>query len=250
MKKSGLGDNLYFQGYDLSNDIQTVQIGMPSGLLDVTAIDKSGHERIYGKRDGAINLTAFFNPAAGRAHPVLSERPATDIQVMYLRGTVLGDPAAAQVAKQIGYDPQRGEDGSLLMNVQTLANLYPAEWGQTLTAGKRQDTTATAPGSGVDFLDVTTAFGMAAYLQVFSVAGTSVTMTIQDSANNSTFANITGLSAFTAVTPAGAPAVQRIETDNLTRTVRQYLKVNTTGTFTECTFAVMVVRYRGANRET
>lgn len=246
-KQSGLGDNLYFAGYDLSNDTQTVSIGMPSPLLDVTGIDKSAHERLYGTRDGSIDFSVFFNDAAGKAHPVLKTRPTTDIQVMYLRGTTLGNPAAAQVAKQVGYDPQRGADGSLVMSVKTLANLYPTEWGQTLTAGKRQDTTATAPATGVDFTDVTTAFGLAAYLQVFSFAGTSVTMTIQDSADNSAFANITGLNSFTAATGI---TTERIETDTLLRTIRRYMKVNTTGTFSECTFAVTVIRYRGANRET
>ena len=37
-------------------------------------------------------------------------------------------------------------------------------------------------------------FGVQAYLQVFSFTGTDVTITIQDSADNSSFANITGLS--------------------------------------------------------
>src|SRR3990167_5432651 len=180
-KQAGLGDNLYFNCYDLSNDIQTVQIGMPSALLDLTGIDKSAHERGFGTRDGFINLSSFFKDAAGREHLVLRARPSTDVHVMYLRGTVLGTPAAAQVAKQVGYDPQRGADGSLIQSVQTLANLYPAEWGQTLPAGKRTDTVATAPATGVDFTDVTTSFGMAAYLQVFSFTGTSATMTIQDS---------------------------------------------------------------------
>ena len=114
-----------------------------------------------------------------------------------------------------------------------------------LTAGKRTDTVATAPATGVDFTDVSTAFGMAAYLHIFSFTGTSVTMRIQDSADNSAFANITGLGAFTT---ASASTFERQETDLLTRTIRQYLKVNTTGTFSECTFAVVAVRYYAADR--
>jgi len=114
-----------------------------------------------------------------------------------------------------------------------------------LTAGKRTDTVATAPATGVNFTDASTAFGMAAYLHIFSFTGTSVTMRIQDSADNSSFANITGLGAFTT---ASASTFERQETDLLTRTIRQYLKVNTTGTFSECTFAVVAVRYYAADR--
>lgn len=246
-KKSGLGDNLYFNGYDLSNDIQTVSVGMPSAQLDITGIDKSAHERIFGVRDGTINFASFFNDASGREHPVLRARPSTDVQVLYLRGTTAGDPACGQVAKQINYDPTRGADGSLISNVTTLANLYPAEWGVNLTAGKRTDTTATSPASGTDLTDVSTAFGMAGYLQVFSFTGTSCTVRIQDSADNSTFANITNFGTFTAASAVGA---ERIESTTLTTTIRRYLRVITTGTFSECTFAVVAMRYRGANRET
>ena len=70
-------------------------------------------------------------------------------------------------------------------------------------------------------------------------------MRIQDSADNSAFANITGLNAFTAATGS---TFERIETDTLARTIRRYLKVNTTGTLSECTFAVVAVRYYAADR--
>lgn len=246
-KQSGLADALFFNGYDLSNDIQSLSVGMPSQLLDVTAIDKSAIERIYGLRDGAIPFTAYMNDATGRAHPVLNVRPTTDVQVMYCRGSVLAAPAAAHVAKQVGYNPARGADGSLLFSVETLQNGYPTEWGKQLTAGSDAITGA-ADGTSVDFGTGSTAFGLAAYLQVMAFTGTSVTFALQESSDDAVgdpFAAVTG-GGFTAV--AAANVTQRIET-SLTQTVERYLRWSATGTFTACTFVLMVIRYGGANRE-
>jgi hypothetical protein len=249
-KQSGLGDNFYIGGFDLSGDVGQLQrIAQPSELLDATAINKSARERIFGHKDGALEWQTFFNDAAGQQHLALrSLNRNTNLVAQYFRGTALGGPVAQMQGLQMNYDPNRGADGSLTIDLKALANGFGLEWGQSLTAGKRTDGGATAPASGADFVDVSTAFGLAAYLQVFAFTGTSVTFTIQDSADNAAFANITGLSAFTTV--SAAPAYERIETDNLTRTIRRYMKVNTTGTFSNCIFAVSVIRYTGANRDT
>ena len=83
-----------------------------------------------------------------------------------------------------------------------------------------------------------TAFGAQAYLQVTGFTGTSVTATVQDSADGTTYAAVTGLT-FTAVT--AAPAWQRLATAG-NATVRRYLRVATTGTFSSATFAVVIDR--------
>lgn len=245
-KTAGLGDNLYVAGYDISGDI--LSLGKISGslaTLDVTGIDKSAYERIGGRRDGVIETVSAFNPdsVAGGAstnqeHFVWSQLPSTDVHLMYCRGTTLGNPSACMVAKQINYDPTMGQDASFTFAVHAQANAYGLEWGTLLTAGKRTDTTATN-GTGVDFTTVSTSFGWQAYLQVFSVTGTSVTVTIQDSADNLSFAGLTG-GAFTAVTAPG-PGVQRLAGAS-NATVRRYLRVVTTGTFSNAVFSVMFVR--------
>jgi hypothetical protein len=240
-KQSGLGDALWVGGYDLSGDSNGVAIqGGLAGTQDVTGIDVSGHERIGLNRDGSINWTSFFNKATDRAHPVLSTLPTADRILTYCRGTSLGSPAACLVGKQIGYDPNRGEDGSLTIAVQAQANGYGLEWGNLLTAGKRTDTTATN-GSSSDFGTGSTAFGLQAYLQVFAFTGTSATIKLQESSDNGgadAWADVTG-GAFTAVTTA--PTAERIQTGR-TQTVERYLRVVTSGTFSNLVFGVMVNR--------
>lgn len=164
---------------------------------------------------------------------------------MYTRGTALGNPAACMTCKQIDYNPTRAANGMLTISVSAQSNGYGLEWGRLLTAGLRTDTAATN-GTSVDGT-TSTAFGAQAYLQVTAFTGTDVTVTVQDSADSATFANVTGLS-FTATT--AAHTFQRIATTNAV-TIRRYLRVATTTSagFTSATFAVVVIRNPIANQQ-
>jgi len=245
-KSGGLGDALYIQGFNASGDIQQLgRIGGGPALLNFTGIDKSAYERQGGLRDGAFEMTTFFNHVAvtGGTHEKLAALPRTDVIVSYGRGTALGDPAASLVGKQVNYDPTRGDDGMLTFGVSAQANGFGIEWGQQLTAGIRADTGATN-GTGIDTA-ASLSFGGQAYLQVFSFTGTDVTVKVQDSADNATFADVAGFS-FTQIT-GGAPLAERIALSN-TATLRRYLRATTvtTGGFSALSFAVNVIKNEAA----
>lgn len=238
-KQSGLGDRLFVGGYDLSGDIGSLEtISGSFATQEVPGINVSAQERIGLHRDGRIVFNAWFNKAAGRAHPVLSALPTGDVVVTYLRGTTLGNAGAALVAKQANYDGERAADGSFVLTSELLANGYGLQWGDQLTAGERTDTGAT-DGTSVDGGAATT-FGAQAFLQVTAFIGTDVTIKIQDSADNAAWADLTA-GAFTAVT--AAPDSERIATA-AGATVRRYLRIATTtsGGFSSATFSVIVVR--------
>ncbi|MFI1728183.1 hypothetical protein ACH40E_02870 [Streptomyces acidicola] len=241
-KSSGLGDNLHIAGFDASGDIQQLgAIGGGPALLNFTAINKSAYERQGGLRDGRIEYTAFFNHiAAGTGlHERLSTLPRTDQIVTYCRGTALGDAAASLVSKQINYDPNRADDGMFTFGVSAQANGFGLEWGQQLTPGIRTDAAATN-GASID-TGASAAFGGQAYLQAFGFTGTDVTVKIQDSADNATFADVAGF-AFTQIT-GSTPLAQRIALSNVA-TLRRYLRVSTvtTGGFSSLAFAVNVIK--------
>jgi hypothetical protein len=237
-KQAGLGDALYLTGNDLSGDFTALgNVGGGPAALTNTGIDKSAMERIGGVLDGRLEAASWFNPVL--SHPVLSALPTTNVQAMYCRGTTLGSPAANIVAKQINYDGSRGNDGAFTFSTSMQANGSGVEWGVLLTAGKRTDTAATN-GTSVDLTTVSTLFGAQAHLEVFAFTGTDVTVKIQDSADNVSFADITGL-AFTAVTTA--PQAQRIATA-AGATIRRYIRAVTTtsGGVTSVQFAVSFTR--------
>jgi hypothetical protein len=316
-KQTGLGDNLYYGGYDISGDVGSLsKISGSQAVLDVTGINKSAHERIGGLRDGGIDFSAFFNPgpSANAAHLVLAPLSRNDAQAAYFHQPSLGGPAAVCVAKEIDYPGTRGNDGSLTFAISMQANGFGLEWGKQLTAGKRTDTAATngssindtpglttpgVPASGTPVTNTSgypvqvvitggtmtnvsvngttvgtgagtytllqgqtitltytvaptwvwqgaSAFGFQAYLQVFAFTGTDATVTIQDSSDGTTFANVTG-GSFAQIT-SSTPQAQRIATSN-TSTLRQYVRAITTtvGGFTSLTFAVMYSRNPIAN---
>ncbi len=236
-KGSGLGANFYVGGNNLSNDTSALsKISGSQATFDVTGIDKLAHERIGGQRNGEISWTSFWNSAG--AHPVLSALPTADTLVSYWHGTAVGNPAASMVAKQLNYDPTRGQDGSLTVGVDAVCNGFGLEWGQQLTAGVRTDTAATN-GASVDG-GAATNFGLQAYLHVMAFTGTDVTVKLQDSADNASFADISG-AAFTQTTTA--PGWQRISIAN-NATVRRYVRAVTvtSGGFTSVSFACCFTR--------
>lgn len=307
-KQSGLGDNFYVGGYDLSADANSIdQITTPWDVFDTTGVNEFAHERQLTLRTGDMQFTTFMDPTVtpttpgvpgtgtplistynqyilvtitggtmsnvsingqtvgtgagtyllpplgsitltytvaptwswaklGAEHDALSGLPRADTIGTYFRGQAVGNPAASMNAKQINYDWTRDNTGGITGKVELQASQFGLEWGNQLTPGIRTDTTAT---SGPNVNDgAATNFGAQAYLQVFAFVGTSVTVAVQDSADGTTFANVSGL-VFSAV--SAAPAFQRLAISN-TSTLRQYVRVATTGTFSYARFAVMYNR--------
>ena len=135
-KISGLGQQLYLGGRDLSGDVGSIDsAGSPTNLLDVTSINKSAVERIYGLRTGQLSFTAFFNDATDAEHDALKGLPTADVLALWLMSTTRGDACAALTAKQIDYDATRNADGSLTFKVdlQGTAGLF-LEYGKILVA--------------------------------------------------------------------------------------------------------------------
>lgn len=235
-KQSGLGDYLLIDGYDFSGDIGSIQrIAGGPAASEVTGITVSAPERIGLVRDGGIDFTSWFNPSTDRQHEVLSLLPYASRQETYCRGLGLGSQAASCLLKQLNYDPTRAQDGSLSITISGQSTDYGVEWGVQLTPGKRTDTAATN-GASIDGA-ASTAFGAQAWLHLTAFTGTDITVTLEDSADDVSFAAVTG-GAFTAMTDIG---FQRLATAR-DATIRRYTRIATTGTFTSATFLVNFVR--------
>lgn len=237
-KQNGLGDNFYVGPYDLSGDISALgTVGGSVGTLDKTGINKFGYERIGGLRTGTMEFTSHFNDAAGQEHVAFSALPYTDVILSYFRGTTLGNPVASMTAKQINYDASRGDDGDLTFAVSAQSNGFGLEWGRSLTAGMRTDTEATN-GTSID-TTASASFGGQAYLHVTAFTGTDVTIKIQDSADNSSFTDVTSFT-FGSITGVTSSRIALGSTD----TIRRYVRVvtTTTGGFTSVTFAVNLIK--------
>lgn len=233
-KTTGLGDNFYIGGYDLSGNVSNIsQISGGPASLDVTPINASAYVRLGGQRTGDMDFTTFMDVAAGAEHTALSGLPTADVIASYYQQPAVGNACANMVAKQINYDWTRGQDGTLTAAVQCQSNSFGLEWGTQLTAGIRTDTTATAG----TFFDngASSSFGAQAYLQVFGFTGTDVTVKIQHATTSG--GTYTDLITFTQVTSGNQ--AQRVVVSNST-TVDEFLKVTTvtSGGFSSVKFAV------------
>jgi hypothetical protein len=242
-KQGGMGDYLLIDEFDVSGDIGSLQrIACPMTVQEVPAIRDSAQARIGLLHDGGIDFATYWNPVelvtADSEHEVLRGRTTNDRIVSYMRGTTLGNPVASLVSKQLNYDLQRAQDGSLTGAVSTQGNKYGLAWGNNLTAGKKTDTTG-SNGSGVDLTTVSLAFGWSAFLHVTAFTGTSAVIKIQDSADNAAWTDLAG-AAFTAAT---AKTKERIQSAAATDTTRRYFRVVSSGTFTSITYMVNFVRY-------
>lgn len=242
-KDSGLGDQLYVSGYDLSGDVGSLsRIACPRPTLPATGISSSARERLQGLSDGEIAFNTYFNDADDAEHEVLKASAAIEY-VMYFRGTTLGNPAAMLVALQTNYDWARNQDGSLLGTVQALSKgaigASPLnkglEWGTMITAGKITHASATSTTGEVT---AQTTAGYAAQLQIFSLASGTPTITIEDSSDTTTGADGTW-ATLEAFSINSAQTSERIEG---TGTVDKGLRLTTTGVFTNLVFAVALRR--------
>jgi hypothetical protein len=233
-KTSGLGDNFYIGEYDLSGDVGSLSnIHGGNTPLTVTGINKSAPERIGGKRDGGLSFSTFFNTDSGASHPALSALPTSDRVVSYFRGAAIGNDAASLVAKQIGYDGSRAEDGGFTFSVEVQSNGYGLEWGTQLTPGMRTDTAET-DGTSFD-TGASASHGAQLYLHVSAFSGTDCTVKLQDSDDDSTFTDVSD-GAFTEITDVTSERIAL----GVTATVRQYVRISTESSagFDSITFAV------------
>lgn len=228
-KQTGIGARLYVDEYDISGDTGAIDnIGLSRAQLDVTGLDKEFMERLPGLGDAELAFTGFFNRT--NAHTQLSPMGTAAQIVTAAFAATLGAPSASISGAQASYNVSRGQDGSLATqaNFTSFAG-YGVQWGVMLTAGSA---TATGTGNAVDNTAASTNGG-AAYLHVFSVTAGTATVTIEDSADSSSWAAI---GTFTA---ASAATAERITTTGTT--VRRYARYNTSGG----TAVIAVSLYRG-----
>lgn len=238
-KSSGLGMTVLVDGYNISGDHQSFVLRGGPAVIETTGVDKFAYERIGGRRDGAADLVTYFNPdtvaggqAADREHLVYRSLPLNDRMLTIIHP--LGE-AWNLIGKQGNYDPTVGADGAITCAVNAQANGYGLEVAKVLTNGGVLTQGAAGNVTSVDF-GAGANFGLQAHLQILAFTGTSVVVKLQQSSDNGAgdaFADVTG-GAFAS---ASARGTQRIQTAR-NQAVERYLRVVTTGTFTNLVFAV------------
>ena len=233
-KQTGLTDNFYIDGHDLSGDVS--QVGTVAGrkaVLDTPVLDKAAMVRLAGHGDGEISFSTWFDDGTNLAHTALSPLPTTDVVVLYTRGTAADAPAAGLVAKQVNYDGTKGSDKAMSFNVQCLGQGTPLEWCVLLTDGQITHSTSASTSDKDD--GASSSSGLAAYIQMVDINSGTPTVKIEDSTNGSSWSDLV---SFSAIADGTEPKAERV---TVSGNVNRYLRITSTGTFSNAKF---VLAYR------
>lgn len=244
---SGIGARAFLDTYNITG--QTARMDEMSASVaqfDKTTINLSAMRRLDGRRDGALGTTCHFDDDTDQSFDALTVFPAAqaDRLLTYAHRATLGAAAFCCIGRQTNLDFNRPTDGDLLLAARVAGNGYGTEMGHLLTAGVATST-GTEALAGFDDQGgggAATDFGLQAYLHVFDFTGTSVDIVIQDSDDDAAtdpYTDVTG-AAFTTVT---GPTFERIQTAR-TENVKEWLRVDLDGTYTDLDFAVVVVPNR------
>ena len=234
-KQTGLNSRLYVEGNDLSGDANGFSISETLENYDVTTLDSPAVKRITGRTDATVGVNAFFDAASTHISAVATANsgtlPEVDQEVLIPFGSSIGSACAGFVAKQSDYTTSGATGSPLTVSVNYTINAVSPMMGKMLTA--HDDTFSSA--SSNDSLDNTssTASGGSAMLQVFSLGSGTVDVKIEDSANDSTWADLVSF------TSASGSTSERVI---ISGTIRRYVRVTTSGTFTDAKIACAIVR--------
>lgn len=223
--------------YDLSAFFNSVDSDRSLEAVESTTFGKDAKTYVPGLGDGSISLGGLYDGAANAVDAVLQTAlgATSDNVVTIVFGGAATVGNAAQLAAVIESDYKIsagvGDLVSVTADLQPDGGVYGGQLLLDLAAR-----TATANGTAIDNT-ASSANGGVGNLHITTVSGTtpSITVKIQHSTDNSTWAD---LITFTAATAAGA------EQKTVTGTVNRYIRATVTisGTTPSFTLAVAFAR--------
>lgn len=218
----------------VSGDVSGYTFTHSRELGEVTSLLDTGTRWQPGIAGGSLAVRGMFNSAAGSLHGEIMTAIGTDdaaLWSIYPDGTTIGKPALIAVTDVEGYDIAGNVRETVTLTIDTMPDdgVDMGVWLHALGAE-----TADGNATSVDNGAATSAGGVGA-LHVSAYTGlTSAVIKIQDSADNSSFADIITFATVTAVTS---------ERKRITGAVRRYVRatIDVTGTGS-VTYAVAFAR--------
>jgi hypothetical protein len=240
-KRAGKWARIFVDGYDLAVKISDI------GPLALTydEIEVSGYTQdknyLAGQGDSPLTFQGYLDDTDNSTHEAFSTMASGDNpQVVTVAlgnnaAPAIGDPTASIRANQLDYTSTTTRSGAIVFSaaLKPGPDLPVLEWGVLLL-----DATVTADGSGTSVNNggATTAGG-SAYLHITGLsAGDTIAVTIEDSANNSTWATI---GTFTL--DGSALGGERIA---IAGTIRQYTRATYDVTGAGVSFPLAVALHR------
>ena len=237
-KESGLNVRLYVEGKDMSGSANALDgAGYSQAMLETTPLNTSAATRITGLADGTLSVNGYFDTSDDAPWAEDSGKlPSSDAVVLVALSSAVGDPSVGMNAKEGEFNVSRSSGSAISIASSFSGNGMGGEFGEMLTA---HDDTHSSAGSGtvVDSGAASTSGG-AGYVQVISLGSGSVVVNLQESTSSG--GSYSNFMTFSTVAAAAAPSAERLTMEG---TVQRYIKVTTTGTFSNAKIAVAFARY-------
>jgi hypothetical protein len=222
--RHGKNVNVFLDQYDFSTYFNNVSASTTIDTAETSAFGTSAKSYVVGHRDGTVSLSGMFEATESVGTDqffATALGSATKIKLIVApEGNSVGAGAIVLVADDTSYEVS----SAIADIVQASAEFQSTdavEHGKILSSGSA--ISATGNGTGVDNALATTNGG-AGFLSVpVNTRNGNITVKIQHSADNSTFADLV---TFTVVSST-AKTSERVEVASGT-TVNRYLRVNYT----------------------
>ena len=220
--RHGKNVRLYVDEFDFSSYFNDASATTNIDTAETSAFGDSAKTYIVGHTDGTVSLSGMFESTASTGTDdffasALGSSTKQNV-IVSLEGTALGSRIVAMQADSTSYEVSSPIGDVVQASVEFQAN-EGVNHGVLVSNGSA--VTATGSGTGVDNGAATTNGGVG-YLSVpVNTRNGNITVKIQSSADNSTFADLV---TFTVVSGSTVTS-ERIE---VTGTVARYLRVNYT----------------------
>lgn len=217
----GKNVNIFVNEFDFSTFFNDVSASMMIETAETSSFGSSAKTYIVGLKDGTVSMSGMFDGTATGTDAVFSSilGSATKQKVIIApSGNAVGNTAIVLLSDDTSYEVS----GAVADLVQTSAEFQSSqgvENGKILSSGGA--ITTTGNGTSVDNAVASTNGGVGFLSVPLNTRNGSITVKVQQSADNSTF---TDLITFTVVTSSQKTS-ERVEVSG---TIARYLRVNLT----------------------
>jgi hypothetical protein len=238
MIRHGRNALIFLNGVDISGDLNTVTPSMNMDLADVSVFGNVGHTSYPGLAKDSASIDGLYNSTSASVFNSMTQiNPGYGMMIAF--GSSSSVPAYSANEVQMRTDSIKSVVTDVNRVTATVdTSNYPFESGLLLSEGKQLVAAAsTGTGNTVDFLMASGTTGGAVYLQVFSVVGGTLTVSLQTSSTGAWAGEQATTATFAAASTSGT---QRI---GLTSQISRYARAAWAGATSTSQFAESLARY-------
>lgn len=222
--KHGRKAAVWYQGLNLSPYLTSAELAATGDVSDVSTFGDDWRRQLAGLLGATLSAEGWFDPALTALD---TELGAGATLITYCPGgaAAVGDPARMLSVIDTAYGRSNNTDGPVAFSLEALADAYVAIGFVLHPLGEDTNTTTGASRDGA----AASATGWTAQLHVTAVDAGSWVVKLQDSADNSSWSDVSG-GAFAAKTAAGAEQIRSAGATTALRRYVRYVATRTGGT--------------------